>query len=135
MLKVIIPRAQCGMAGFESPAAEYKQSGLSLTELLIQHPTATYICYAEGDSMIGDGIYSGDLLIVSTEVKVKNGDVIVANLNGDFICKKIDLKRHRLLSSNQEFSTYQIGDGEDFQCEGVVISSVRLHRELNKPIM
>ncbi len=30
ILKVIIPRAQCGMTGFESPAAEYKQIGLSL---------------------------------------------------------------------------------------------------------
>jgi len=122
------------MAGFESPAAEYKQVGLNLSELLIQHPEATYACYAEGDSMMGDGIFSGDLLIVSREVKVNNGDIIVANLNGDFVCKKIDTRRQRLNSSNKEFSTYQLREGEDFQCEGVVISSVRLHRELKKPI-
>jgi DNA polymerase V len=134
MLKVILPRAQCGMAGFESPAAEYKQVGLNLSELLIQHPEATYACYAEGDSMIGDGIFSGDLLIVSREVKVNNGDIIVANLNGDFVCKKIDTRRQRLISSSKEFSTYQLREGEDFQVEGVVISSVRLHREFTKAI-
>jgi len=51
MLNIITLRAQCGMTGFESPAAEYKQSDLDLSELLIQHPEATYACFAEGDSI------------------------------------------------------------------------------------
>jgi len=134
MLKIITLRAQCGMVGFESPATEYKQSNLDLSELLIQHPEATYACFAEGDSMIGDGIYSGDLLIVSKAVQVNNGDIIVATLNGVFVCKKIDTKRQRLISSNKAFSTYHLREGEDFLVEGVVISSVRMHREFTKAI-
>jgi DNA polymerase V len=57
MLKVIIPKAQCGTAGFESPAAEYKQVGLNPSELLIQYPETDDAYDIEGGSMIGDGIF------------------------------------------------------------------------------
>ncbi|MCJ8337049.1 MAG: hypothetical protein MJK10_01135 [Pseudomonadales bacterium] len=134
MLRIITTRAQCGMTGFESPATEYKELGLNLSSLLIQHPEATYLCFAEGDSMTGDGIFSGDLLIVSEAVAVKNGDIIVANLNGDFVCKKIDIKHQRLISSAEGFSTYQLREGEDFLVRGVVISSVRMHAEFTKSL-
>ena len=65
MLKIFLTRAQCGMTGFESPAAQYSQSGLNLDQYLVAHPEATYLCFAEGDSMQGFGIFSGDMLIVS----------------------------------------------------------------------
>jgi len=122
------------MTGFESPATEYKELGLNLTSYLIQHPEATYLCFAEGDSMTGDGIFSGDLLIISEAVEVKNGDIIVATLNGDFVCKKIDTKNQRLLSSGKGFSTYQIREGEEFLVKGVVISSVRMHSKFTKSL-
>ena len=32
MLKIFLTRAQCGMTGFESPAAQYSQSGLNLDQ-------------------------------------------------------------------------------------------------------
>ena len=134
MLRINTTRAQCGMVGFESPATEYKQSGLDLTELLIQHPEATYLCFAEGDSMTGDGIFSGDLLIISEAVEVRDGDIVVANLNGDFVCKKIDIMNQRLISSGKGYSTYQLRDGEDFLVKGVVISSIRMHTEFTKSL-
>ena len=65
--------------------------------------------------MIGDGIFSGDLLIIPREIKVLNGDIIVANLNGNFICKRIDLKRQALMSSNKYFATYHLRDDEELK--------------------
>jgi DNA polymerase V len=82
MLKFIPLKAQAGFTGFESPSAYYAQLDLDLGQLLIDHPTATYIGYAEGQSMMGAGIYSGDLLIISRAEKVKNSDIVVASLNG-----------------------------------------------------
>ncbi len=32
-----------GITGFESPAAEYKELGISIDELIIKHPNATFI--------------------------------------------------------------------------------------------
>lgn len=131
MLKFIPLKAQAGITGFESPATEYVQLGLDLDQLLIDHPSATYIGYAEGTSMVGDGIFSGDLLIVSRAEKVKDYDIIVANLNGVFVCKKIDKACARLLSSAPGYQPYILRDGDDFQVEGVVTRSIRLHRPLN----
>ena len=54
----IIPiRARAGITGFESPAEEYRQLPLSLDELLIDHPSSTFIGRANGDSMEGFGIF------------------------------------------------------------------------------
>ena len=82
--------------------------------------------------MEGDGIYSGDILVISRAVSVRDQDIIVANLNGTFVCKKIDTKHRCLLSSSPEHSPYRIVEGDEFQVEGVVTSSIRLHRPLTK---
>ncbi|MEH6580142.1 MAG: S24 family peptidase [Amphritea sp.] len=132
MLKFIPLKAQAGITGFESPASEYVQLGLDLGQLLIDHPSATYIGYAEGESMTGDGIFSGDLLIISRAEKVRDQDIIVANLNGTFVCKKVDTAKARLLSSAAGYRPYTLKEGDDFQIEGVVIRSIRLHRPLSK---
>lgn len=132
MLKFIPLRAQAGITGFESPAAEYTQLGLDLDQLLIDHPSATWLGYAEGASMVGDGIHSGDLLIISRAETVQNDDIIVANLNGCFVCKRVDTTARLLLSSAPGARPYQLQDGDEFQVEGVVIRSIRLHRPLSR---
>jgi DNA polymerase V len=134
MLKFIPIRASTGIVGFESPAAEYTQLNLDLDQLLIEHPSATYIGMAEGESMIGDGIFSGDLLIVDCAQNIKDQDVVVANLNGVFVCKKIDKVQRCLLSSAQNSEPYFLRDGDEFQIEGVVTRSIRLHRPFTKQL-
>jgi len=95
----VIPiNIEAGITGFESPAAEYTELGLSLDELVIKHPNATFIGLASGQSMQDVGIFDGDLLIVDRAENVSTGDVIVASYNGTFVCKIID-KANRLLIS------------------------------------
>ena len=132
MLKFIPLKAQAGFTGFESPSAEYTQLDLDLDlgQLLIDHPTATYIGYAEGQSMVDAGIYSGDLLIISRAEKVKNNDIVVANLNGVFVVKRVDKPNRRLLSAAKGYEPYSLQSGDEFQIEGVVTRSIRLHRPL-----
>ena len=47
-MKVIPIKAQAGLIGFESAAAEYTEMELSLDELLIEKPSATWIGLAQG---------------------------------------------------------------------------------------
>ncbi|MCL5025950.1 MAG: transcriptional repressor LexA [Chloroflexi bacterium] len=50
-------------------------------------------CYAlrvRGQSMIGDGIHDGDIIIVQPQSTAENGDTVVALLEGD----KVTLKRY-----------------------------------------
>ena len=128
MLQVIPVAAQAGISGFESPAAEYKQLALDLDELLIEHPTATFIGQAQGDSMTGVGIFDGDLLIVDRAAHPTSLDVIVANLNGNFVCKLYDRKAQVLLSPGLDHKPYALGDGDLFEVEGIVVRSVRMQR-------
>lgn len=127
-MKVIPIRASAGITGFESPAAEYRELGLSLDQLLVQHPNATFIGFASGDSMQGVGIFDGDLLVVDRAVQPQQNDVIVANFNNEFVCKLLDIEGRTLRSASRMYVPVPIGDCDNFQLEGVVIGSVRLHR-------
>ncbi|RPA22700.1 LexA family protein [Shewanella frigidimarina] len=128
-MKVIPIPAQAGITGFESPAAEYTQLGMSLDDLLIEHPSSTFIGIAQGESMQDIGIFDGDMIIVDRHETARNGDVIVANFNGEFVCKILDKKRRVLLSSNQQYQPVTIHDYDSFSIEGVVTRSVRCHRQ------
>lgn len=128
-MKVIPIPAQAGITGFESPAAEYTQLGMSLDDLLIEHPSSTFIGIAQGESMQDVGIFDGDMIIVDRHETARNGDVIVANFNGEFVCKILDTKRRVLLSSNQQYQPVTIHDYDSFSIEGVVTRSVRCHRQ------
>ena len=48
-------------AGFPSPADDYVEDVLELNDLIIHNRDATFFARAEGDSMTGAGIRSGDL--------------------------------------------------------------------------
>jgi DNA polymerase V len=128
-MKIIPIYIEAGISGFESPAAEYKELGLSLDQLLIRHPNATFIGQATGQSMEGIGIFAGDLLIVDRSLNAKDGDVVVANFNGCFVCKLLDKKQARLLSASKKHAPVTIKAEDDFQLEGIVTRSIRLHRQ------
>lgn len=127
-MQIIPLTARAGITGFESPAADYYQLPLSLDELLIEHPSATFIGLAAGESMHGVGIFDGDVLIVDRHVTVQSGDVIVANLNGEFVCKLIDTRQRLLVSANESHQPVPVQEWDQFSIEGVVIRSIRCHR-------
>ncbi len=131
-MKFIPLKAQAGIVGFESPAVEYVELELSLDELLIEHKSATFIGFAQGESMMGDGIFDGDLLIVSRAEEVSHMTVIVASFNGEFICKRLDKHHRQLLSSAENATPHVLGEDDDFRVEGVVIRSIRLHKKITR---
>ena len=111
--------------GFPSPADDYIESSLDLTELLIKHPASTYIAEARGDSMVGVGIFSGDLLIVDRSVQATHKAVIIAAINGELTCKILDTHNKQLLPANSKMAPIPIGDDVDLVSEGVVIHVIR----------
>ena len=79
------------VAGFPSPAEQYQETPLDLNELLVKRPAATFFVKVQGDSMIGDGIRDGDLLVVDRSLRPASGDVIIACVDGDFTVKTLRL--------------------------------------------
>lgn len=68
-----VSQVQCG---FPSPAEDYIETPLDLNEHLISKPAATFFVKAKGDSMIGVGIFDGDLLIIDRSKSASNNQVV-----------------------------------------------------------
>ncbi len=74
-------------AGFPSPAEEELADTLSLDDLLIQRREATFLLKVSGDSMSGAGILPGDMVIVDKRQVPKSGDIIIAEVDGEWTMK------------------------------------------------
>lgn len=108
-------------AGFPSPADDWVEGPLDLNKHLIEHPAATFFARVQGDSMIGDGVHEGDLLVVDRAVEARNGDMVVCVVHGDFTLKRlcIDNGTVRLLSANHDYPALTIGPSDEFEVWGV----------------
>ena len=91
----LIPRALNGEvpllgiveAGFPSPAEEELIDTMSLDEYLIENKEASYILRVKGDSMIDAGIREGDLVIVERTNAPRVGDIVIAEVDGEWTMK------------------------------------------------
>ncbi len=107
--------------GFPSPADEYLEAKLDLNQHLIAKPNATFFVRANGDSMIGAGIYSGDILIIDRSLCPSNGKIVLAVLNSEFTLKRYLKKNHALflVSENAKYPMIEVKPEMDFQVWGV----------------
>lgn len=115
-------------AGFPSPADDFVETPLDIHDYLVKHPAATFFARAEGDSMTGFGIFSGDLLIVDRALQPQHGDVVIAAIDGELTCKVLDLHNRLLRAGNRRYPPIELHDNAELLIEGVVIHSVRHHR-------
>ena len=109
-------------AGFPSPADDYMEGTLDLNEHVIKHPSATYFVKASGDSMIGAGIFNGDLLIVDRSLEASSGKVVIAEVDGQLTVKRL-LKLNDSFSLQSENSSYppiELQEGNEVVVWGVV---------------
>ena len=113
-------------AGFPSPADDHLDVSLDLNEYLIKHPSATFYIYVKGDSMINDGIYNGDIMIVDRALIPKSKNIVVAVIDGEFTVKKMYKKNNKiyLKPSNNNYKSLCITSDMDFQVWGVVTHTI-----------
>lgn len=118
-------------AGFPSPASDYEEEKIDLNEELIAHPSSTYLVRAEGDSMIGAGIFDGDLLVVDRSLTPKDGSIVIAALHGDLTVKRLRIKQSLsegdqiiLAAENPDYADIHIRT-TDALVWGVVVYAVR----------
>lgn len=115
-------------AGFPSAADDYIEKELDLNTHLISHPSATFLARANGNSMIGRGIYDGDTLIIDRSIEPQHGNIVIAALNGELTCKVLDKRQQCLMPANPSIKPIMINEHSDLIIEGVVIHSIRHHR-------
>ncbi|WED43533.1 LexA family protein [Legionella cardiaca] len=118
-------------AGFPSPADDYIESYLDLNAYLIKHPASTFFLIAAGDSMIGAGIQSGDMLIVDKNIEPTHGKIVIAALDGELTVKRLSKTANRvqLLPANESYQPIDITDSQDLVIWGVV--TYVIHQTIN----
>jgi repressor LexA len=82
-----IPMLGSVTAGFPVAVDEELQDTLSLEDYLIEKKDSSYILEVDGDSMIDAHIADGDMVIVERTNKAKDGDIVVANVDGEWTLK------------------------------------------------
>lgn len=125
-----LPFADLGIqAGFPSPAQDYMSETIDLNSELISHPAATFYARVEGESMIGDGIDSGDILVIDRSLEPADGDLAVCCLDGDFTLKRIALRDNEvwLIPSNEAFDPILVTPENNFEVWGVVTYTIKHH--------
>ncbi len=92
-------------AGLPIDAEESHFDTLSLDNYLVDDPFETFLLRVTGDSMIDEGIKPGDLVVVDRHRKAKNGDVVLAQIDGAWTLKYFekDGEEVRLIAANAKY--------------------------------
>ena len=109
-------------AGFPSPAENYVERVCDLNDLCIANAEATYFVRVTGDSMRGDRIEPGDVLIVDCAREAVEGRICVVWFNGEHTVKRIHYAPPLvvLVPSNPDYEPIYVQPDDDFRVFGVV---------------
>lgn len=108
--------------GFPSPAQDYYDGPIDLTSMLVKDEAATFIVRASGRSMTGAGINDGDELLVDRAVEPRDGDVIVAVLDGELVVKRLEVTPAGVIlrAENRSHPDIVVAELSDLRVWGVV---------------
>jgi repressor LexA len=89
----------------------------------------TFALRVVGDSMIGDGILDGDVVVVESRPDAPNGATVVAVVRGEATVKRFYRRRGRihLMPANERVEPIVASD-DDVEVRGVVIGLLRRYR-------
>ena len=113
-------------AGFPSPADDYIEENIDLNEYLITNPFSTFFLRIKGNSMINSGIQDQDLIIVDKSITPKEGNIVIAMIDGEFTVKRLAKKNNELYlkAENNNYPDFNFRNYNDIQIWGVVIYSI-----------
>ena len=85
-----------------------------------------YVLKVRGDSMIDDGILDGDFVIIARRERADNGEMVVANVNGEVTLKRLykEGERVRLQPANSMMGPIY-ASARDVMVQGVVVGLMR----------
>ncbi len=106
-------------------AVEVSDETISVPEHLTSRGE-NYVLKVRGDSMVDDGILDGDLVIIARREQADNGEMVVANVNGEVTLKRLyrEGARVRLQPANSMMSPIYAA-AREVAVQGVVVGLMR----------
>lgn len=123
-------------AGFPSPALDYLEERIDLNKEFIKHPLSTFIIECEGTSMINAFIPPKARLVIDKSITPKNGDIVLAVVNGEFTVKYLKKNDYKcwLVPANKKYRELEVTPEMNMQVWGVV-TAILINPNDVKPCM
>jgi SOS regulatory protein LexA len=116
-------------AGIPTSAEEDLRGIVSFDEYLVRHPETSFLLSVTGDSMIDAGIREKDMVIVENNREPNNGDIILAEVDGNwtmkYFCRKG--KMVTLEAANPKYPP--IIPQTDLRIAGVITAVIRKYHK------
>jgi len=97
-----------------------------------RHPEKCFALRVKGDSMIDAGIMEKDLIVVDPSSRPKDGDFVVASMDGEATVKELHYPKKgkglELIPHNKRMKPIVIDNAQDIQIHGKVVA---VHRYFN----
>jgi DNA polymerase V len=120
-------RGPTASAGFGSPGADRTVKRIDLNDALVRHPQATFMMRTAGGAMRNAGIDDGDVLIVDRALAPHHGNVIVAVVDGELICRRLFNQAGvvKLEAAAAGHCDIVVGEGQQLEVWGVVTTLIK----------
>ncbi len=116
-------------AGFPSPAQDYLTESIDLNKELVRHRETTFYARVSGHSLTDAGICDGDLIVIDKSLEVRDGDFVVAYIDGDFTLKEFKQDPSGefgwLIPHNKDYSPIKVSEANDFLIWGVLTYTIK----------
>ena len=96
------------------------------------------VLYADGDSMTGVDIKDKDILVISKRNDAKDGEIVVALVNGATTLKTLmhhEDGRPYLHPENEAYDDIEISEGESFYIQGVLTYVIKNYRNYKSNVV
>ncbi len=112
--------------GFGSAGDDHAERGIDLNEQLITNKPATFFFKMRGNAMIDAGIHDGDTLIVDRSITQVNGRIVIANLNGEMLVRRLErtINKIRLIPETKQLAIIDVDPYVQFMIWGVVTYTI-----------
>ncbi len=107
--------------------SEEDRSYLTLDDYLIEDPQSSFLLKVSGDSLIGIGIFDGDIVIIERKKDALTGDVVLAQIDKEWTLKILKRDREKrvtyLEAANPKYPAFY--PNQELQIFGIVKAVVR----------
>ena len=114
-------------AGSPILAEENWAATLHMDSKMMPHQAEVFALVVQGNSMIEDGILDGDYVFVRKQAQAREGETVVAMVDGEATVKRFHREkgRIRLQPANREMEPIYVDASRDVEILGVVVGVYR----------
>ncbi|MBN1337496.1 MAG: transcriptional repressor LexA [Deltaproteobacteria bacterium] len=123
----VVPLVGRVAAGPPVGAEEIPEGALVVDRMLAPGDGPFYALRVKGESMVEDGILSGDFVVVRSQDHAREKDIVVAVVDGETTVKRLhrDARRWWLVPANRDMRAFPLPADGTARIAGVVVGLVR----------